>query len=314
MWRRRRTAAGGRGLCGPRAENSAGAAPARTVAAQLLEEFLRGGVEAGRDDQAADTADVVTAAKARRQPGQPVPVGLLVVVQERDDAAGGGRDPGVAGPGQPGPGLGHVAHRRAARAGQGQVPDGAVGGGVVHYDNLERRVLLLAEGLQAGPEPGRAAAGAHHGADEWGRVERGGAAPQERPGGGVRPQAGPGEPGRHRPARRREPGRDLLTDPGPQECAELVRGQPSRPERDHAHPGRLGVQPAEDPGPPGPPGAADGRQRRGQFGVKHQDRRGPAGARPGPVLAGGLQRRSHQPGPRCWPAATGAPAASPSLA
>ena len=73
--------------------------------AELLEPLLRRGVQPGRQDHAGDTPDVGAPGEPARQPGQPVPVGFLVVVEEGDDLAGRGGDPGVAGPGQPGPAV-----------------------------------------------------------------------------------------------------------------------------------------------------------------------------------------------------------------
>src|SRR3984957_18642414 len=81
-------------------------AAALAVAAELLEHLLSGSVQAGRQEHAAAAADIRSTREAAGQPGQPVPVGFLIIIEERDDVAGRRRDPGVARPRQPGTGFG----------------------------------------------------------------------------------------------------------------------------------------------------------------------------------------------------------------
>src|ERR1017187_890309 len=79
-------------------ENGRREAAILAMPAELLEQLLCLSVKASRKDQAGNTRDVITPSETRRQPGQPVTVGFLVIVEEGNDLAGRGGRPGVAGP------------------------------------------------------------------------------------------------------------------------------------------------------------------------------------------------------------------------
>ena len=63
-----------------------------------LKEFLRRGIQPGWQDNARDGADIPRPGETQGEPGQPVPVGLFVVIEKCDDLTDRGRCAGVAGP------------------------------------------------------------------------------------------------------------------------------------------------------------------------------------------------------------------------
>ena len=259
---------------------------ALAVAAELLEQLLGGSVQAGRQDHAADAADIRSTREAAGQPGQPVPVGFLIIIEERDDVAGRRRDPGVARPRQPGTRFVHAPEDRRSRVlGIDQFRDPARARRVVYDHDLEAGVLLLTEQAQAVLQLVRAVPGAHHDADERGAGQHGPAAPQERPAGRVGRQASPGQPPGCGEPGRFEPVRDRRPEIFPEQRSQLVRGKVPSFESDDARPHRLGMQPAGHPGAP-VPGGRQGRQRGGQFHVHHE-----SGPEPPGRLGRGLEGR-----------------------
>ena len=84
--------------------------------AELLEQLLRLGVQPSGKDHAGDTPNVITLGEAAREPGQPVTVRFLVIVEEGNDLAGRGGYTGVAGPHHPRPRFQDVAERHPTPA------------------------------------------------------------------------------------------------------------------------------------------------------------------------------------------------------
>src|ERR1017187_9790781 len=157
-------------------------------------------------------------------------IGLLVVVDERDDLPRGGGYPRVTGPGQPGPRFDDIAVGHRARPLLPHLPDhrtdGIAGRGVVHYDNLEPRVFLRLELTQAVSQLFGPVARADDHADQWGLRQHLAATSQERPYRLVsrQPVAGKrawcGHPGGQEPFGHR------LPQFRPEQRAELGWGQP----------------------------------------------------------------------------------------
>ncbi len=117
------------GLCGPAGdEDGPGEAAPLAVPAKFLEPLLGRRVQPGGQDDAADAPDVAPPAEPRREPGQPVPVGLVIVVEVGDDLAGRRGRSRVAGPGQPRPRLPDVAERSPGQPAPTRVRTSSVAG------------------------------------------------------------------------------------------------------------------------------------------------------------------------------------------
>jgi hypothetical protein len=124
--------------------------PTLGVPSELLKQLLRRGVQAGGDDRAGDTADVGAPGEAAREPGKPMIVRFVVIIEEGDDFAGRGGYTCVAGPREPGPRLRNVMVPNTTLPGFDQGPDGVSGRNILDDHDLEVRIHLLVKLPQAG--------------------------------------------------------------------------------------------------------------------------------------------------------------------
>ena len=275
-------------------EDSRRETAALAVPAGELEPLLNLGVQPGRQDHARNTADVIAAGEPARDPGQPMAVGFLIVVEEGDNVAGCGGYPGVAGPGKATPSFHDIAVLRSTLPSLNQIPDGIAGRSVVHYDDLEAGILLPVEVAQARLQPVRPVAGAYDDTDERGRGQHVTAAAQERPRGRIGRQSPAGQRAGLGQAGRGEPVSHRFTQFRPEQRGELSGSQPGRIQPDDARADRLAVQPPEHPRAVVLPVVAHGGQRFGKLYLHHQGRGEPVThVRHGPVVGRRWPRRAH---------------------
>jgi hypothetical protein len=261
------------------------------VPAAQLEPLLNLGVQPGGHDHAGDTADVIAAGKTARDPGQPMTVGLLVIVEEGDDVAGRAGDPGVARPGQAAPSFRDIAVTRPALH---QIPDGIAGRSIVHHDDLEAGILLPVEVTQARLQPVRPIAGAYDDADRRRRGQHVTAVEQKRPLRRIGRESPAGQRAGRGQASRGKPVRHRFAQVRPEQSGELPGSHPGRIQPDDARADRFAVQSAEHPRAVVTPVVAHRRQRFGQLYLHDQGRREPVTQiRPGPVVGGHGRRRAH---------------------